>query len=106
MQPSASGTLITKIHRHEPTDNSSPPASGPSAVAIAPHAVQVPIAAPRSSGPNVLTITASELGTSSAPAIPWSARAATRNPMLGAIAQSTEANPKKPTPIANTLRSP
>jgi len=61
-----SGTLIRKIQRQDPIASSSPPASGPSAVEIDPHAVQVPIAAPRSSGPNVLTMTASELGTSSA----------------------------------------
>ena len=45
-----------------------------------------------------MTITASELGTSSAPATPCSARAATSKPMLGASAHSSEATPKPPTP--------
>jgi len=98
--------LITKIHRHDAIASSSPPVSGPSTPAIAPQAVHVPIAPPRSDGPNVLTITANELGTSSAPATPCSARAATRKPIYGAIAHSADATPKAPTPIANTLRSP
>src|SRR5664279_6573602 len=87
-QAAASGTLITKIQRHDAIASSSPPASGPSTPAIAPHAVHVPIAPPRSDAGNVLTITASELGTSSAPAIPRSARAATSTPMLGETAHS------------------
>ena len=65
-----SGMLIRNIQRQDAIASSSPPASGPSTAAIAPQAVQVPIAAPRSSSANVLTITASELGTSSAPATP------------------------------------
>ena len=64
--------------------------SGPSAPAIVPHAVQVPIAGPRSRSGNVLTITASELGVSRAPAIPWSARNATSRPIVGATAQSSD----------------
>ena len=47
-QTAASGMLIRKIQRHEPIASSSPPASGPSTPAIAPHAVQLPIAPPRS----------------------------------------------------------
>ncbi len=64
------GTFIKKIQRHEASANSSPPASGPSTPAMPPHAVQLPIAPPRSDSGKVLTITASELGTSSAPATP------------------------------------
>ncbi len=100
------GRLMRKIHRHEATPSSTPPPSGPSAVAIAPNAVHVPIAAPRSDSANVATITASELGTSSAPATPCSARQAISTPMLGASAHSSEAAPKQPTPNANTRRSP
>ncbi len=69
-QPAASGTFTRNTMRHEATASSSPPASGPSTPAIAPHAVQLPIAGPRSASGKVFTITASELGTSSAPATP------------------------------------
>ena len=37
---------------------------------------------------------------------PWRARAATKNPIVGAAAQATEATPKPTTPSANTRRSP
>ncbi len=106
MHAIASGMLIRKIKRQEPIARSSPPASGPSTPAIAPQAVQLPIALPRSDSENVLTITASELGTSSAPATPCSARAITSATIVGASAHASEATPKPPTPIANTRRSP
>ena len=54
---------------------SHPPTSGPITNAIPVHAVQVPIAAPRSSPLNVDVIVASAAGVSSAPATPCSARA-------------------------------
>ena len=69
------GRFSRKIDLHDAIANSSPPASGPSTVAIPPHAVQLPIAGPRSDSSNVATITASALGTSSAPATPCNARA-------------------------------
>ena len=46
-------------------------------IAMPPHAVHEPIAAPRSSGGKVATMTASALGVSSAPNTPCSARPAT-----------------------------
>ena len=105
-QAAARGMLIRKISRQEPIGSSSPPTSGPSTPAIAPHAVQLPIAPPRSDSGNVFTITASELGTSSAPAMPCTIRATTSTPIDGAIAHASDATPKPATPIANTRRSP
>ena len=105
-QPSTSGRLITKIQRHEPTFRSPPAINGPSAPAIVPHAVHVPIAGPRSCWGKVATINASELGVSSAPAIPWSARKATSSSIEGAIAHKSDATPKPPTPSAKMRRSP
>ena len=93
-QTIASGMLMMNSHRHEPIASSSPPASGPSTPAIAPHAVQLPIAPPRSSGGNVFTITASELGTSSAPATPCSARITTSTPIVGETAHSQRGDPE------------
>ncbi len=105
-QTTAKGRLIRKIQRHEATPSSTPPPSGPSAAATDPNAVQEPIAAPRSDSGKVATITASELGISSAPATPCRARKAIRKPIVGASAQSSEAAPKPPTPSAKTRRSP
>ena len=68
---------------------------------------QLPIAPARSSpSGNVSTIRASVLGTSRAPAIPCSARAAIRNPLLGATAHNSENAPKPVTPSAKTRRRP
>ncbi len=105
-QSATNGRLIRKIQRHEPIASSSPPPSGPIAAAIAPNAVHVPIAAPRSDSGKVATITASELGINSAPATPSSARNAIRKPIVGASAHSSEATPKPPTPSAKIRRSP
>jgi hypothetical protein len=49
---------------------------------------------------------ASELGTSSAPNAPCSARAATSSPTDGAAAQTSDAAPKPATPIAKIRRRP
>ena len=99
-------TLMAKIHRHEVAWTSAPPPSGPMTVATPVYAVHVPIAAGRSSASNVSMISASVLGTSSAPAIPWIARPAISQPLLGATAHSSENTPNATTPIANTRRRP
>jgi hypothetical protein len=44
--------LIAKIQRHDVWSMIRPPASGPAMTAIPPHAVQDPIAAPRSRSEN------------------------------------------------------
>ena len=59
-----------------------------------PHAVHEPIAAPRSSGGKVATITARALGVSSAPKTPCRARPATSTSIDGASAQITLTTPK------------
>ena len=101
-----SGRLIRKIQRQEATPRSQPPKSGPTTVETPLHAVHVPIAAPRSSPSNVAAITASELGVSSAPAIPCTARAPMSRFDVGASAQRSDAAPKAPTPSAKIRRSP
>jgi hypothetical protein len=53
-----------------------------------------------------MTMIASELGVTSAPAAPCSARAAIRNPIDGATAQASDSTPNAATPMANTRRSP
>ena len=89
-----SGRLTQKIARQESSPIRAPPPAGPSTVAIPVQAVQVPTALPRSAPSKVAATIASEPGTSSAPAIPCSARAPTRNSSEGASAQSAEVAPK------------
>ena len=103
---STSGTLSAKIHRQEAWSTITPPASGPTIAAIPPHAVQAPIAAPRSFGAKAATMIASELGTMSAAAAPCSARAPINTSIVGASAHATEKTPNAVRPIANTRRSP
>ena len=76
------GMLIAKIHRHEALSTITPPASGPMIIAIPLQAVHEPIALPRTFGGNAATMIASELGVSSAPAAPCSARAAISVPFV------------------------
>ena len=85
---------------------SSPPSGGPTAIAALVPAVHEPIAAARSSRPKTAVMIASELGTSSAPKPPCSARAAISSSMFGAIAQTSDAAPKPATPIAKIRRRP
>ncbi|OJU80131.1 MAG: hypothetical protein BGO11_12525 [Solirubrobacterales bacterium 70-9] len=101
-----SGMFTQKIARQEISPTSAPPPAGPNTVAIPVHAVQVPTALPRSSPAKVEATIASDPGTSSAPAIPCSARAPTRNSSLGASAQRIEVAPKATSPITNNRLLP
>ena len=105
-QTSTSGTFIAKIMRHDSASTSRPPSGGPTAIAALVPAVHDPIAAARSSGPKTAVMIASELGTSSAPAAPCTARAAMSTSTVGATAQMSEATPKPPTPSAKIRRRP
>jgi hypothetical protein len=98
--------LTQKIARHDRASTSAPPPAGPTTVAIPVHAVQVPTALPRAGPSKVDATIASEPGTSSAPAMPCSARAAIRNTSLGASAQRIEVAPKLTRPISNIRRRP
>ena len=91
---SATGTLIRKIARHVHTPISQPPISGPVMNEIPLHAVQVPIAAPRSPPENVDVRIASDAGVRSAPARPWSPRKTISVVEVGAAAQRADATPK------------
>ena len=103
---STNGTLMAKIQRQDALSTSRPPPSGPITIAMPAHAVHVPIAAPRSSAGNVALMTDSEEGTSTAPAIPCSPRAAMSRPAVGATAHSSELSAKPASPTANIRRRP
>ena len=83
-------TLIQNAARHERRSTSTPPNSGPIRNALVVHAVHRPIARPCSDLGNVAMMSASELGTSRAPAPPCSARPMTNTTPVGASAQSTD----------------
>ena len=75
--------------------------------AIPVKAVQVPTAAPRSSASSWVAVsTASDAGTSSAPATPCSARAATRIGAVGATAHSSEVTANHATPSMSACLRP
>ena len=101
-----SGMLTQKIARQESASTRKPPPAGPNTVAIPVQAVQVPTACPRAGPSKVAATIASEPGTSSAPAIPCRARAATSSWTLGATAQRTEQAPKAIRPMTKTRRRP
>jgi hypothetical protein len=92
----ASGMLIRKIHRQEAIASSSPPDQRPEHPGD--RAPRRPAAdrRPRSDSENVFTITASELGTSSAPATPCSARAAPARRSTGDSAQAERGDAEAP----------
>jgi hypothetical protein len=69
-------------------------------------AVQEPIAAARSPSPKTATMIPIVLGTSTAPAIPCSARKPTRTPASGASAHISDVAPKAATPATKTRRRP
>ena len=97
---------MAKIARQDSASTSQPPTSGPITNAMPLHAVQEPIAAPRTSRGNAATMSASDPGVSSAPNAPCSPRPITRTPMVGASAQMIDTPPNPATPTMKTRRSP
>ena len=100
----ANGTLIRNTHRHDVLVTSQPPTSGPMTNAIPVHAVQAPIAAPRSSPWNVAAITASPAGVRMAPVAPCRPRATINVVPVGARAHGTHMRPKLTMPIKQAPR--
>ena len=99
-------TLMAKTHLHEPASTSAPPASGPSTKEMPVHAVQVPMAFPWAGPSKLAMMSASELGTSSAPATPCNPRATIKICTLGAAAHSADVAAKPTSPPANTRLRP
>jgi hypothetical protein len=98
--------LTTKTQRQDAAVTSQPPTSGPTTKAIPVHAVQAPIAAPRSSPLNVAAMTASPEGVRIAPATPCSPRATISVGPSGAAPQARERMPKATMPARKTRRAP
>lgn len=69
-------------------------------------AVQSPMARDWAAPRCVLMMSASELGTSRAPATPWAARAAMSTSAVGARPQASEVTPKAMSPMRSTAMRP
>ncbi len=80
--------------------------TGPISVVAEVAAAQMPNARARAGPSNSAVRIASDPGTSSAPAAPWSTRNTTRSSSVGAIPHSTDVTPNPTSPIANTRRRP
>ena len=106
MAAAASGTLMRKTSRHDPVSTSHPPRNGPTAVETPARPDQAPTARARSSGWNVAEMIERLLGTSSAPAIPCTARAAISTPMEGARAQRADETPNAASPATKSRLRP
>ncbi len=102
----ASGTLIRNTRRQDPASTSQPPKNGPTALETPASPDHAPTARARSSGWKVAEMIERLPGTRRAPATPWTALAAMRNPMVGATAHSAEAMPNAPSPATNIRRRP
>jgi hypothetical protein len=103
---SPTGTLIRNASRHDQACTSSPPSSGPIAPARPDSPDHAPIARARSSRTNADWMIASEPGVSSAPPMPWRARAATSISVFSATPHSTDETPNHTTPTWTSRRLP
>ena len=85
------GRFTKKIQRQSKAVTSSPPRVGPATVARPATAPQMPNAAPRRSGGNVMVTMASVCGISMAAPSPWTARNAMSQPGPGAKPHAADA---------------
>ena len=102
----AAGRLMKKTSRQDTALISQPPRNGPMAVATPPSPDQAPMALARSSLANDAWMIARLPGTSSAAPAPCTARAAIRNPALGASPHASDAIANQIVPITKTFRRP
>ena len=97
---------MKKTERQEIESTRRPPTTGPRIAAAAEAPAQIPKARPCSSPSKLAVSSASEPGTSSAPAAPCRTRKKTSSSMLGARPQRSEVTPKLKSPTANMRRRP
>ena len=102
----AGKTLTKKMTRHESKSTDTPPIRGATMAAALVHADHLPMAAPCAALSKWLTISASELGTRSAPATPCSPRLTTSISPVHAAPQRTEVRANPPSPHCSTRTRP
>ena len=101
------GTLTKKIQCQEMACVRTPPARRPIEPPAEATKAYMPIAFAWSRGSgNIVTIMPSTTAALIAPPMPWTKRAATSQPWLWAVPQSTEALVKRIRPARNTVRRP
>ena len=100
------GTLIQKIQCQEMPCTTAPPTSGPIATAAPEMPDQTPSAIPRRSAGNASASSVSVSGVTSAAPAPWTARASTSMPVVGASAAPAEATVKTVRPARNMRLRP
>ncbi len=106
MAAAAIGILMRKMRRQLPISISQPPSTGPKAPAAAPVAAQIPMARPFASPEKVCPRIARLFGISIAALAPWTKRATSSHPIVGADAQPSEASANKPVPKMSSRRRP
>jgi hypothetical protein len=100
------GTFSQKIHCQEAPSTTAPPTSGPMAMARPPTAPQAPRARPRRSGDTAADSRVRVSGMTMAAPTPWTARAATSQPMPGASAAAADPAVNRASPATNIRRRP
>ena len=100
------GTLIQKIQCHEMPCTTAPPTSGPSATAAPEMPDHTPNASPRRSAGKAAASSVSVSGVTAAAPAPWTARAVTSRPVVGASAAAAEAAVKSESPARNMRLRP
>jgi hypothetical protein len=100
------GILTNRTHRQDSVEVSTPPRIDPAAPPAPATALQIPSAQGRRSGANVVTMIVKVAGDSSAPPMPWTARAAVSQAESCATPPARLATVKSPRPNRNTRRRP
>jgi hypothetical protein len=100
------GTLTQKIQCQSIPWVIAPPITGPAAIARPPIAPQRPTTAPRRSAGNAAVSKVSDSGMIAAAPMPWTARAASSKPTVGASAHPAEAALNTASPAMNIWRRP
>jgi hypothetical protein len=107
MATSPAGRLRKKIARQLSPDVSAPPATGPPAMATVPPTAHTAMAFARRTGlPYACRTSASEAGSMTAAALPWTARLPTRNPSVGARPHAADDARKAARPMAYSRFAP
>ena len=104
---SPAGRLRKKIARQLNPDVSAPPATGPPAMATVPPTAHTAMAFARRTGlPYTCRTSASEAGSMTAAALPWTARPTIRNPSVGARPHAADDARKAARPMAYRRLAP
>ena len=100
------GMLTKKIHRQDRPLVSTPPSTGPMAVAMPVVAPKMPKAVPRSRPRKALASRARPVANTAAPPMPWKARARVSCSTVWAAPHAVDPTVKTTSPMTKTRRRP